>query len=72
MNAMEMKEITYEERITITEHGRTMLRERRYRGTLDDEGKLRLLMFYEKRSPLSIQQAEPVPTQTAEKKKSAA
>jgi hypothetical protein len=67
-----MKEIICEERITITERGRTMLRERRYRGRLDDDGRLRLLGYYEKRTPLSARQAELTPHRTGKGQKTAA
>jgi hypothetical protein len=61
---MDMSEIVYAERITVTKHGRTMLQERGYRGTLDGEGKLHLLSYYEKRFPYPNQQTEPIQVQT--------
>lgn len=48
-----MWEITVESRTHVTEHGRTVLYETKYRGIEEENGRIRLLAYFGKRVPLT-------------------
>lgn len=53
-----MREIVVIERSTVAENGRTVLRERKYHGLLQEGGGFHLLSYCGKRIPLSQTQME--------------
>ena len=50
---MPMCEITVESKTRMTEHGRAVLYDKKYRGVLEDSGRFRLLAYFGKRMPLT-------------------
>lgn len=48
-----MWEITVESKTRVTENGRTVLYETKYRGIEEENGRIRLLAYFGKRMPLT-------------------
>lgn len=48
-----MCEITVESKTRVTEHGRAVLYEKKYRGVLEGSGRFRLLAYFGMRMPLT-------------------
>ena len=50
---MPMCEITVESKTRVTEHGRAVLYDKKYRGVLEDSARFRLLAYFGTRLPLT-------------------
>ena len=57
-----MWEITVESKTRVTENGRAVLYETKYRGLQEENGKIRLLAYFGKRMPLAGAQLMELPT----------
>ena len=58
---MPMWEITVESKTRVTENGRAVLYETKYRGLQEENGKFRLLAYFGKRMPLAGAQLMELP-----------
>lgn len=67
-----MSEITFESRTQISENGRTVLYEKRYRGVLTENGSVRLKAYYAKRIPLDGESGVKASVRSERNRKSAA
>lgn len=56
-----MWEITVESKTRVTENGRSVLYETKYRGLQEENGKIRLLAYFGKRMPLTGAQLMELP-----------
>lgn len=56
-----MWEITIESKTRVTENGRAVLYETKYRGLQEENGKIRLLAYFGKRMPLTGAQLMELP-----------
>lgn len=56
-----MWEITVESKTRVTENGRSVLYESKYRGLQEENGKIRLLAYFGKRIPLAGAQLMELP-----------
>ena len=66
-----MWEITVESKTHVTENGRSVLYETKYRGLQEENGKIRLLAYFGKRIPLTGAQLMELPKSEIEMKDAA-